>query len=189
MAVTRKNKSRPHGKKIERPAKRQPPVPVFVQALTALSLCVLSLVFLAIIIQSRAYVQTAPMPKIVWAAEEKAPEPDLPICEPDKQPKRTIKVLASAYSSTLDQTDSTPCNTATGYDVCENYARYGAANTIASNFLPLHTVVRIPELYGDQLFVVRDRMNERYYQKIDIWMPTRPQATRFGVKYVTLEIF
>ncbi|MFA6406996.1 MAG: hypothetical protein WCW34_05820, partial [Patescibacteria group bacterium] len=89
----------------------------------------------------------------------------------------------------VGQTDDSPCQTATGYDVCENYARYGAANTIASNFLPLHTVVKIPELYGDELFVVRDRMNDRFYNRLDLWMPTKSQAVRFGVKYIKVEVY
>src|SRR3989344_2541065 len=32
--------------------------------------------------------------------------------------KKTLVVMATAYSSTPDQTDDTPCITATGYDIC-----------------------------------------------------------------------
>lgn len=125
--------------------------------------------------------------RLVWGDQEYGIVS--PLCTEQPEPKQIIKVLATAYSSTPDQTDATPCATATGYDLCESYAKYGSANTIAANFLPLHTVVKIPELYGDELFVVRDRMNERFYKKIDLWMPTRSQAIRFGIKYVTIEVY
>ncbi|MDF1497000.1 MAG: hypothetical protein P1P90_02975 [Patescibacteria group bacterium] len=106
------------------------------------------------------------------------------------EPNQVIKVIATAYSSSPAQTDSTPCITATGFDVCRNYALYGSANTIASNFLPLHSIVKIPEIYGDQLFIVRDRMNPRYGRyNIDIWMPTYSEARRFGSRQVTIEVY
>ena len=96
-----------------------------------------------------------------------------------KKPK-TYTILASAYSSTPDQTDSTPFITASG-----TYVRDGI---IAANFLPMGTVIRIPELYGNKTFVVEDRMNKRYTYKIDIWFPDRESALIFGVKKVTIEI-
>lgn len=89
-------------------------------------------------------------------------------------------VFASAYSSTPDQTDSTPFITASGTHVRDG--------VIATNFLPIGTVIRIPELYGDKLFIVEDRMNRRYWQKIDIWFPERNMALEFGVQKVTIEI-
>ncbi|MDD2785734.1 MAG: hypothetical protein PHS79_02455 [Patescibacteria group bacterium] len=106
-----------------------------------------------------------------------------------KKPTRVVMVAATAYSSAPEQTDDTPCVTSTGFDVCENYALYGATNTIAANFLPVHTVVKIPDLYGDKTFVVRDRMNDRFTNRIDLWMPTRPQAVRFGIKYIKIEVY
>ncbi len=106
------------------------------------------------------------------------------------EPSAIYHVSASAYSSRPAETDSTPCITATGFDVCLNYAIYGSANTVASNFLPLHSIVKIPELYGDKLFVVRDRMNSRYGSKnIDLWMPTYFEAAGFGRKQVRIEVY
>ncbi len=111
-------------------------------------------------------------------------------CEMPKTPKKIKTVLATAYSSEPWQTDDSPCITATGYDVCENYALYGSSNTIASNFLPINTLIKIPDLFGDKIFVVRDRMNARYgYDNIDIWMPNTGNAKQFGVKQVTIEIY
>jgi len=94
------------------------------------------------------------------------------------------KVTVTAYSSTVDQTDSTPCITANGFNVCE----HNKENIIAANFLPFGARVRLPELYGDKVFTVQDRMNRRYSYRVDLWMKTREKAKKFGVKYTTVEI-
>lgn len=102
----------------------------------------------------------------------------------DKQPEfkivKTYAVRASAYSSTPDQTDDTPFITAKG-----TYVRDGI---IAANFLPFNTKIRIPELYGDRVFVVEDRMNKRYWHNIDVWFPERNLALEFGIQNVIIEI-
>ena len=64
---------------------------------------------------------------------------------------KTYIVEASGYSSTHDQTDDTPFITASG-----TYVRDGV---VAANFLPIGTVIKIPDLYGNKTFVVEDRMN------------------------------
>jgi 3D (Asp-Asp-Asp) domain-containing protein len=94
--------------------------------------------------------------------------------------KKIMKVSVSAYSSTVDQCDSTPFITASGTHVRDGI--------IAANFIPIGTKVRFPEIYGDKVFIVEDRMNARYYYKADIWMQTREQAKQWGVKYLTIEI-
>ncbi len=108
----------------------------------------------------------------------------------ERQAAHTIWVVVTAYSSTPDQTDSTPCITANGHDLCTQYEEQNEGNTIAANFLRFGKQVRLPELFGDKTFVVRDRMNERYgYGRIDIWMPTREEAKQFGVKIVEMELY
>ncbi len=94
--------------------------------------------------------------------------------------KRTLSVVASGYSSTPDQTDDTPFITAKG-----TYVRDGI---IATNILPFGTLVKIPAIYGDKIFVVEDRMNRRYQNNIDIWFPDRQTALEFGRKTVEIEI-
>ncbi|MEK7151780.1 MAG: 3D domain-containing protein [Patescibacteria group bacterium] len=96
---------------------------------------------------------------------------------------KVLKILtlsASAYSSTPDQTDSTPFITA-----WNTHVRDGI---IAANFLPFGTKIKIPDIYGDKIFVVEDRMNRRYWHKIDIWFPDRQSALEFGLKTVKIEI-
>lgn len=94
---------------------------------------------------------------------------------------QTIKVVITAYSSTPDQTDDTPFITASGKHVRDGI--------VANNMLPMGTKIRIPELYGQKVFVVEDRMNRRksgYH--VDIWFPEKQLAVDFGVKTAEIEV-
>lgn len=93
---------------------------------------------------------------------------------------KTYDVTATAYTSVPEQTDDTPFVTAFG-----TYARDGV---IAANFLPLGTAVKIPDLFGDKVFIVEDRMHPRNNGKIDIWLPTAEEAKAFGVKRVKIVV-
>jgi len=88
--------------------------------------------------------------------------------------------IVTAYSSTPDQTDDSPFITAMGSTVRDGI--------VACNFLKFGTKVRLPEIYGDKVFVVEDRMAKKNSHKLDVWMETREQALQFGVKRLTLEI-
>ncbi len=65
---------------------------------------------------------------------------------------KELTVTTTAYSSTPDQTDDDPFTMANGHRVHDG--------AIAANFLPFGTRVMIPELYGDKVFTVEDRMNK-----------------------------
>src|SRR3989338_3685386 len=93
---------------------------------------------------------------------------------------RRVWVPITAYSSTVDQTDSTPFITASG-----TRTRDGI---IAANFLPIGTKVKIPSMFGEKVFTVEDRMNARYWMRLDIWMPTREDALNFGLRTLPVEI-
>jgi len=92
--------------------------------------------------------------------------------------------VITAYNSEVGQTDNSPCITANGFNVCEN----GAEDTIAANFLPFGSKVKIPELFGDRVFIVRDRMNKRFSNRVDVWMIEKPDAVKFGVKVAKIEV-
>lgn len=92
--------------------------------------------------------------------------------------------VMTAYNSEPGQTDNSPCITANGFNVCE----HGEEDTIAANFLKFGTKVRIPELFGDRVFVVRDRMNKRHADRVDVWMKDRSDALKFGVKTAKIEV-
>jgi len=94
---------------------------------------------------------------------------------------KKIKVVVTAYSSTTWETDNTPFITASGKSVGEGI--------VANNLLPFGTEIRIPELYGDKVFVVQDRMNwKKGYYHIDIWFPEYSQAKNFGAKTTYIEV-
>ena len=112
-----------------------------------------------------------------------------------------MTVIATSYSSDPNQTDDTPCLPAMWkYDLCEQFLKHGEENTIAANFLPLGTQVRFPEMYGNKIFTVRDRMNSRYnydrlgYYRIDFYKAelgdngdidvkaSKQEARQFGIK-------
>lgn len=89
-----------------------------------------------------------------------------------------IHVLATAYSSTRDQTDGNPFVTANGERV--------GPGTMAANFLPMGTTVKI----GDNTYVINDRMNARYNNKyvVDIWKPSRAEAMQHGARIMEMEV-
>ena len=109
---------------------------------------------------------------------------------PDVKPSDPYRVVRSsthtmtAYNSEAAQTDSTPCITANGFDVC----KHGIEDTVAANFLPMGTKIRIPDLFGDRVFTVRDRMNKRYSDRVDIWMIHKTDALKFGVRKARIEV-
>lgn len=85
------------------------------------------------------------------------------------------KVVATAYSSTADQCDSTPFITASGTRVRDGI--------IACNFLEFGTRVLIPEEFGfNKVFTVEDKMAKKHNDKVDIWHETRKDAKKFGIK-------
>ena len=98
-----------------------------------------------------------------------------------KNAVKTIQVVVTAYSSSSDQTDDTPTITASGKLVADGI--------IANNMLPFGTKIRIPELYGNKVFTVQDRMaSYKSNYHIDIWMQNRPLAVNFGVKTANIEV-
>lgn len=94
--------------------------------------------------------------------------------------KEVVEALVTAYSSSPEETDDTPFITASGSKV-----RFGV---VAANFLPLGAKIRLPKIFGDQIFVVEDRLHEKNSDRIDIWLPSRSEALEFGVKISEMEI-
>jgi len=89
----------------------------------------------------------------------------------------TFIVAASGYAPSPYQTDSTPCITAAGTRV-----RKG---TVASNFLPLGTIL---EINGEK-YIVEDRINPRYKKKaIDIFFVSTSEALEFGRRTLKVTI-
>ncbi|MFH1462375.1 MAG: hypothetical protein ABIG08_01615 [bacterium] len=101
--------------------------------------------------------------------------------QPEPKVAKKINVIITAYSSTPCQTDDSPFITASG-----SWVKDGI---IANNLFPFGTKVRIPEIYGEKIFVIEDRMNARkgsYH--FDIWFPSYLEAKNFGAKTTYIEI-
>ena len=94
---------------------------------------------------------------------------------------RRVKVITTAYSSTVWQTDDTPFITASNKKV-----RNGI---VANNLLAFGTNVRFPELFGDRVFQVEDRMSsQKGNYHFDIWFSDTEDAKAFGAKMTIMEI-
>jgi len=92
-----------------------------------------------------------------------------------------MTVIVTAYSSSSWETDDNPYLTAAGTQVREGI--------VANNLLPFGTKIRMPELYGNKVFVVEDRMNSKKGDDhIDIWFPSYWQALHFGSTVTEIEI-
>lgn len=88
--------------------------------------------------------------------------------------KSRLQAIITAYSSDEDQTDSTPFITASGERVRDGI--------VAANFLPFGTKIKIPKLFGEKIFVVKDRMAKRFGDRVDVWVHDRVAAKRIGVQ-------
>lgn len=98
-----------------------------------------------------------------------------------KLEKRIMVLTITGYSSSPDETDDTPWLTA--------YNTFPKWGTVASNILPYGTKIKIPSIFGDQIFIVEDKMNPRFDENIDIWFPSKEEALNFGIyKDVLVEI-
>lgn len=107
----------------------------------------------------------------------------LPIAN-DLKPSWDGYYTMTAYNSEVAQSDSSPCITANGFNVC----KHGQEDTVAANFLKFGTKVKIPEIFGDRVFIVRDRMNSRYQKRVDVWMIKKQDAINFGVKIAKIVV-
>lgn len=94
--------------------------------------------------------------------------------------RKSVAIVITAYSSAIDQCDDDPSVTA-----WNTQARPGI---VAANWLPLGTKVKIPELFGNRVFTVEDRMHPKNDGKLDIWFQSREEALKFGVKKARVEI-
>ena len=100
---------------------------------------------------------------------------------PEPEVAWKLNVVVTAYSSTIGQTDDTPLITASGKGVKDG--------VVANNILPFGTKIRMPELYGDKIFVVEDRMSwKKSNYHVDVWFPSYSEALNFGAKKTYIEI-
>lgn len=129
----------------------------------------------ALILSLFSLIQTIPTPALAFTQDL---ESHKTLVFPQHTEGTVLGVIATAYSSTIAQTDADPFTTASGAQV--------RPGTVAANFLPLGTILNI----GGNTYTVEDRMNSRYNNqyRIDIWMESTEDARSFGTRPLTLEI-
>lgn len=88
-------------------------------------------------------------------------------------PDETQAAVVTAYTSDPDETSDHPLITASGDMVHDG--------VVADNLLPFGTEIEIPALFGNKVFTVEDRTNDKFTGRVDIWMPTRTDAVDFGI--------
>ncbi len=91
-----------------------------------------------------------------------------------------ISATLTAYSSSVNETDSNPCQPAlASYNLCAE----NRENVVANNGLPLGAKIMIPRLYGNKVLTVVDRKNRRYgAESFDLWKKSKQSALAFGVQ-------
>ena len=100
---------------------------------------------------------------------------------PEPKVVKKLNVIITAYSSSPWETDGDPHVTAAGTRVKDGIA--------ANNLLPIGTEIRIPEIFGDKIFVIEDRMNwKKGKYQIDVWFEDYWQAKEFGAKRTYIEV-
>lgn len=101
--------------------------------------------------------------------------------------RKTYFVQVSGYNSEVAQCDDSPFITASG-----THVHWGtiAANIIDANGrnIPFGTIVKIPSLFGDQIFIVEDRLNKRYTNNVDVWFEKHADAIKLGRRNVQIEV-
>ena len=98
---------------------------------------------------------------------------------------RSLEVTATAYTSSVDETNQDPTITAWGDELKPGMNVIAVSRDLIELGLDHGTVVRIEEL--DDEFIVADKMNKRWKKKIDIYMGVDKHAAReWGKREVTL---
>ncbi|RIA09680.1 3D (Asp-Asp-Asp) domain-containing protein [Flavobacteriaceae bacterium MAR_2010_72] len=109
-------------------------------------------------------------------------------CEQKTVPKyewKSLRVIATAYNSVEYQTDGDPHITAFGDSLKSGLKYIAVSNDLYRLGFKHNTFVTIEGLKG--IYLVKDRMHERWKNKIDIYMGTDINAAKeWGRKKVTV---
>jgi 3D (Asp-Asp-Asp) domain-containing protein len=81
---------------------------------------------------------------------------------------KTIKVTASAYNSTRQQTDKNPHITAFGDSLKPGLSYVAVSNDLFRKGLKHNVPIKIEGI--DSIYFVKDRMHSRWKNRIDIYM-------------------
>lgn len=114
----------------------------------------------------------------------KKPEPVYGFPQVEEREDRILRSYwsqATVYHSVPEQTDGDPFTMATGERVFDG--------AVAANCLPFNTRLRMPELFGEKVFVVKDRLAaDKSCFVIDIWQDHTTNPPSFGAPVTKIEI-
>jgi len=103
---------------------------------------------------------------------------------------QTIREISAYNAGDVNQTDSSPCISANGENICN--ALDAGFKRCAANFVPFGTELLIENADKSWRFqcMVVDRMNRRYPNRVDIAMTLseKDRAIRFGVQRLSVKI-
>ncbi|MBU2951064.1 3D domain-containing protein [Tamlana agarivorans] len=95
-------------------------------------------------------------------------------------------VSASAYNSLVAQTSSNPNITAFGDSIHPGQKYIAVSRDLLKKELPYNTLVKIEGLEG--IYIVKDKMNKRYKNHIDVYMGLDVEAAKqWGRRVVNIE--
>ena len=99
---------------------------------------------------------------------------------------KKMEVIATAYNSLAYQTNANPHITAFGDSLIPGLRYIAVSRDLLDSGLIHNTKVKIEGF--DSLFIVKDKMNKRWRQRIDIYMGTDvKKAKKWGKKKVNIE--
>ena len=112
-----------------------------------------------------------------------------------------LLLKATAYTSSVRETDATPFVTATGART--RFGIIAVSRDLLGSDLPYGSKVKLEDLgdwhtgrgkgrfnamLKDVVFIVEDTMHKRKRQQIDVWMPDRSLALKWGVRRVRITV-
>jgi 3D (Asp-Asp-Asp) domain-containing protein len=98
---------------------------------------------------------------------------------------KTISVTATAYNSLAYQTNTTPEITAFGDSLKPGLKYIAVSRDLLFKGLTHNTLVRIEGLDG--VYLVKDKMNKRFLNRIDLYMGTDVNgAMQWGKKHINI---
>lgn len=107
-------------------------------------------------------------------------------CKSDKARWKSIEVTASAYNSVENQTSDQPNVGAWGDRLKPGMKCIAVSRDLLTLGIGHNTKVKITGLKG--IYLVKDKMNERWTNKIDIYMGDNiKEAKEWGSKKVTIQ--
>lgn len=106
---------------------------------------------------------------------------------PLKETNRKIyKVACTAYNPVPTQTDSTPRTTSIGTKVKENYTIAVSQDLLKKKIVKYGDTIYVYEL--GKIYSVEDCLNKRYSNRLDIFMESKKEARKFGLRIVHFSV-